>query len=70
MKALLNSFHLSSHTLRLHAQSETLIVLTQGLTLGVKGLQLLHWYKIVKCLHVPIKMIDLFLKKNVLSIKY
>ena len=40
MKVLLNSFHLNGHTLGFHPQTQKLEthLLTQGLTLGVKGL--------------------------------
>ena len=41
MKVLLNSFHLNGHTLGFHPQTQKLEthLLTQGLTLGVKGLK-------------------------------
>ena len=41
MKVLLNSFHLNGHTLGFHPQTQKvqLHLLTQGLTLGVKGLR-------------------------------
>ena len=40
MKVLLNSFHLNGHTLGFYPQTQKLEprLLTQGLTLGVKGL--------------------------------
>ena len=40
MKVLLNSFHLNGHTLGFHPQTQKLQphLLTQGLTLGEKGL--------------------------------
>ena len=40
MKVLLNSFHLNGHTLGFHLQTQKLqpYLLTEGLTLGVKGL--------------------------------
>ena len=39
MKVLLNSFHLNGHTVWFHPQSKVqLHLLTQCLTLGVKGL--------------------------------
>ena len=39
MKVLLNSFHLNGHTLGFHPQTQKVqpLLLTQGLTLGVKG---------------------------------
>ena len=42
MKVLLGSFHLNGYTLGFHPQTQTLQprLLTQGLTLGVKGLRL------------------------------
>ena len=41
MKVLLNSFHLNAHTLGFypHTQKEQPHLMTQGLTLGVKGLK-------------------------------
>ena len=41
MKVLLNSFHLNGHTLGFHSQTLKLEthLLTQGLTLGEKGLK-------------------------------
>ena len=41
-KVLLNSFHLNDHTLGFHPQTEKVQphLLTQGLTLGVKGLNI------------------------------
>ena len=41
MKVLLNSFHLNGRTLGFHPQTQKLEphLLTQGLTLGVKGLR-------------------------------
>ena len=45
LKVLLNSFHLNGHTLGFHPQTQTLEphLLTQGLTLGAKGLIPLLW---------------------------
>ena len=42
MKVLLNSFHLNGHTLGFHPQTQKLEphLLTQGLTLRVKGLKI------------------------------
>ena len=39
MGVLLNSFHLNGHTLGIHPQTQKVqkYLLTQGLTLGVKG---------------------------------
>ena len=46
MKVLLNSFHLNGRTLGFHPHTYKLQphLLTQGLTLGVKGLMLLRIY--------------------------
>ena len=50
MQVLLSSFHLNGHTLGFHPQTQKVQphILTQGLTLGVKGLNYLnkfiqHW---------------------------
>ena len=63
MEVLLNSFHLNGHTLGFHPQTRKVQphLLTQGLTLGVKGLRALKtlvFFSLFLNAFKPIKYIE------------